>query len=90
MRDVYRSTGYICDPHGAVGYLGLKKYQKDHPETYGIFLETAHPVKFLDIVEETIVKSIKIPPQIQKVMDREKKSIPIKNYEELKGFLLQG
>ncbi len=87
---IYNSSGYIADPHGAVGYLGLKKYQKNHPETYGIFLETAHPVKFLDVVEETIGASLDIPPQIEKVMDREKKSIRIKNYGELKGYLLQG
>jgi threonine synthase len=85
---IHRNNGYIADPHGAVGYLGLKKYLEDHPDSYGIFLETAHPVKFLDVVEETIGKSIEIPPQIKKVMDGEKKSIQIQNYGELKGFLL--
>ncbi len=87
--DIYNNSGYIADPHGAVGYLGLKKFQENHPDTYGIFLETAHPVKFLDVVEETIGKSLEIPPQIQKVMDREKKSIRIKNYGELKQYLLK-
>jgi len=85
---IYNTSGYIADPHGAVGYLGLKKYRESHPDTYGIFLETAHPVKFLDVVVETIGATLKIPPQIEKVMDRVKKSIPIKNYGELKGFLL--
>ncbi len=85
---IYNSSGYIADPHGAVGYLGLKKYQENHPDTYGIFLETAHPVKFLGVVEETIGKSIAIPPQIKKVMGKEKSSIQIKNYGELKEFLL--
>lgn len=85
---IYTSFGYVADPHGAVGYLGLKKYQENHPDTYGIFLETAHPVKFLDVVEETIKKTLDIPPQIQKVMEKEKKSIRIKNYVELKGYLL--
>ncbi len=87
---IYDSSGYIADPHGAVGYLGLKKYQEEHPDTYGIFLETAHPVKFLDVVEDTIGKSLDIPPQIEKVMDKEKKSIRIKNYAELKDYLLGG
>lgn len=86
---LYKDSGYIADPHGAVGYLGLKKYQENHPNSYGIFLETAHPVKFSDIVEETIGKSLEIPPQIQKVMNREKKSIRIKNYGDLKAFLLE-
>ena len=89
MLNLYNTTGYIADPHGAVGYLGLKKFQENNPGCYGIFLETAHPVKFLDVVEETIGHRINIPTQIQKVMGREKKSIPIKNYVALKDFLLQ-
>ncbi|MEP3208653.1 MAG: threonine synthase [Maribacter sp.] len=88
MKLIYSDSNYIADPHGAVGYLGLKKYQESHPETYGIFLETAHPVKFLDVVEETIPEKLEIPPQIQKVLLKEKKSTPIKTYQELKQFLL--
>ena len=89
MRDLYGRTNYIADPHGAVGYLGLKKYQEHHPDSYGIFLETAHPVKFLDVVEETVPEKIDIPEQIKKVLHREKKSIGISHYEELKRFLLR-
>ena len=89
MKEVYIKTGYVMDPHGAVGYLGLKEYQKSHPDTFGIFLETAHPVKFLDVVEATLGIGPAIPPQIQKVMDKEKKSHRIANYEELKQYLLQ-
>lgn len=85
---IYNDSGYIADPHGAVGYLGLKKYQSIHPNTYGIFLETAHPVKFLDVVEETIGQTLDIPPQIRKVMDKEKKSIKIATYQDLKAYLL--
>tara|TARA_R110000765_G_scaffold70011_5_gene135792 strand:+ start:5473 stop:6768 length:1296 start_codon:yes stop_codon:yes gene_type:complete len=89
LREIYNISGYIADPHGAVGYLGLKKYQQQHPETYGIFLETAHPVKFLDIVEETLNEKLEIPAQIQKVMGKTKTSIKISNYEGLKDFLLK-
>ncbi len=88
MKEVYSKTGYVMDPHGAVGYLGLKEYQKSNPDTYGIFLETAHPVKFLDVVEDTLGLSPEIPPQIMKVMDKEKKSVSIATYDELKEFLL--
>ena len=88
MKEVYSKTGYVMDPHGAVGYLGLKEYQKSNPNTFGIFLETAHPVKFLDVVQDTLEISPKIPPQIMKVMDKEKKSYKISSYEELKQFLL--
>ncbi len=88
LKLIYKNSNYVADPHGAVGYLGLKSYQSTHPNTYGIFLETAHPVKFLDVVEETIPEKLAIPTQIQKVMGKEKKSIPIKIYDDLKSFLL--
>ncbi len=89
MKKVYSESGYVADPHGAVGYLGLKEYQKSNPDTYGIFLETAHPVKFLDVVEETLNLTPGIPPQIQKVMDKKKESIKIDTYEGLKSYLLE-
>ncbi|WP_062058099.1 threonine synthase [Aquimarina longa] len=88
MKTIHDQSGYIADPHGSIGYLGLKKH-KLGTNDYGIFLETAHPVKFLDVVEETLDTTITIPPQIQKVMDKEKKSILIKNYKSLKEFLLR-
>ena len=88
MKDVNTRTNYVLDPHGAVGYLGLKKYQESHPDTFGIFLETAHPVKFLDVVEDTLGVSPEIPPQIQKVMGKTKKSLAIATYDDLKQYLL--
>lgn len=88
MLKLYSDFTYVADPHGAVGYLGLKKYQQTHPGTYGIFLETAHPVKFLDVVEDTIRENIDLPESIVKVMGKKKKSIKISQYEELKGYLL--
>ncbi len=78
---------YIADPHGAVGYLGLKKYMSDK-NAQGIFLETAHPVKFLDVVEPVIKESLELPPQILDVIDKEKVAINISKYEELKHLLL--
>lgn len=88
MESIYKNTRYICDPHGAVGYLGLKKYQENNPNTYGVFLETAHPVKFLDVVKETLKINLEIPPQIQKVMNKQKSSTKLSTYQELKSYLL--
>lgn len=90
MKEVHQRTSYIMDPHGAVGYLGLREYQRAHPGTYGIFLETAHPVKFLEEVEATLGLELPIPPQIQQVMAGQKKSIPIASYGELREHLLEG
>lgn len=86
---LHNDFNYVADPHGAVGYLGLKKYQSTHTNTYGIFLETAHPVKFLDVVEETIRENIDLPDSIVKLMEKKKKSILIKDYSEVKSHLLK-
>jgi threonine synthase len=88
MLKVYSESGYIMDPHGAVGYLGLKHYLKDRPNSQGIFLETAHPVKFLEVVEPVIGTNIELPAQIKAVMDQAKKASFITKYDELKQFLL--
>ncbi len=89
MKEMYEQFGYIADPHGAVGYLGLKRYLKDHNNGLGIFLETAHPIKFLKVVKETLKVDLDLPLQIQKVMNREKVSLPISTYQDLKDYLLQ-
>ncbi len=87
MKEIKAGNGYIADPHGAVGYLGLKNYKLSENE-YGIFLETAHPVKFSDIVEETLNTKVAIPEQIKSVLDKEKVFKSISKYEELKQYLL--
>ena len=88
MLKLYKNCGYIADPHGAVGYLGCKQYQKNHRDTQCIFLETAHPVKFLNVVEPVIEKTIPYPSQIKSVIDKTKKATFINTYDELKSFLL--
>jgi threonine synthase len=88
MKEIYRNFGYVADPHGAVGYLGLKKHSLQENE-FGVFLETAHPVKFLDIVEETLPVKVEIPKQIQKIINNKKVAIKAANYQDLKDFLLK-
>ena len=89
LKELYNEYNYVADPHGAVGYLGAKEYLKEHPDSHIVFLETAHPTKFLDVVEETIQENVELPEQILKVMDKKKQSIKISTYEELKSFLLE-
>jgi len=87
IKDIYSRTKYIAEPHGTVGYLGLKKEMQKQPNSIGVFLETAHPIKFLDIVEPLLDLQLPIPKQIESVLNKEKVSIKIKTYEELKDFL---
>jgi threonine synthase len=88
MLEIYNNFNYVADPHGAVGYLGAKEYIKENPDTHCVYLETAHPTKFLDVVEEVIETKVDLPEQIQAVINEEKTSTEIKNYSELKAFLL--
>lgn len=87
MSYLYKNCKYIADPHGAVAYLGLKE-DKLPNDIYGVFLETAHPVKFLNVVEPVIAKSIDFPTQIQSVINKSKEALFISSYTALKSFLI--
>ena len=88
MLEIHNNHNYVADPHGAVGYLGAKSYLKENPDSHCVFLETAHPTKFLDVVEGVIKTKIELPKQIQAVLGKEKASIKIDAYEGLKNYLL--
>ena len=88
LKEIYNSSQYVADPHGAVGYLGLKKYLENHKDAYGLFLETAHPIKFLDTVTETLGVDVAVPERIQSLFHKTKKSIPIASYAALKSYLI--
>ncbi len=86
---VYNKYEYILDPHGAVGYLGLKEYLKNSPNTIGVFLGTAHPVKFLDVVQPLIPYQIPIPRTLQEILKKRKQSQLMDNsFSDLKSYLL--
>lgn len=88
MRTLYKNSNYIADPHGAIGYLGLKKELQNSNDQLGVFLETAHPIKFLETVEKTILSKVPIPERITTIMTLQKYSQKIKTYEELKNKIL--
>ena len=89
LKEIYDLKNYIADPHGAVGYLGLKEYLNQQKEDlYGVFLETAHPVKFFDSVNKTLKLEVAIPERLKDTLSKEKVSVPIKDYSELKAYLL--
>jgi len=87
MRDCRKSTGYLLDPHGACGYQALKDLLL--PGEIGVFLETAHPAKFLDTVEKILDEKVEIPEKLQEFMKGEKKSEAMsKNFADFKAYLL--
>ena len=90
IREVYQKEKYLLDPHGAVAYSALKSYQEKHPKTKGYILETAHPVKFYDVVESVIQEKIPIPQSVQAILSKEKLSTSMEaNFEDFKEFLLK-
>jgi threonine synthase len=89
LDEIYKTTNYIADPHGAVGYLGCKSYLETNPQAHCVFLETAHPTKFLDVVKEVIDAEIPLPPQIKSVIDKQKVATAVRDYSEFKAFLTQ-
>jgi len=80
LKACYAETGYLLDPHGACGYRALKE-GLEADET-GVFLETAHPAKFLETVENIIGEKVEIPLKLQEFMKGEKKSLSLsKDFE---------
>ncbi|MCF7805280.1 MAG: threonine synthase [Candidatus Marinimicrobia bacterium] len=90
IQGVYNSTGYLMDPHGAVGYLALKNYTESlRISSPAMFLETAHPAKFLETVEPLIEMDIPVPARLQEALEKEKKSIPLSaSLDDLREFLM--
>lgn len=89
MRNVYSAHNYLLDPHGACGYQALADYQLKPGET-GLFLETAHPAKFKETVDNILGTDIEIPAKLQEFMKGEKKNISLgKEFEQFKAFLMK-
>jgi len=87
LKVCYSETGYLLDPHGACGYRALKEGLANN-ET-GVFLETAHPAKFLETVEKIIGEKVEIPLKLQEFMKGEKKSLSLsKDFKDFKNYLL--
>ena len=89
IKDVYNRSNYLMDPHSAIGYLGINSYLSNHSaNSSGIFLSTAHPIKFKEQVEKSIGKEIPMPSRLKGIMGKSKRSIEINSYNDLKDQLL--
>jgi threonine synthase len=86
---VYRTFGYLLDPHGACGYQALIDRRLASDRT-GLFLETAHPAKFKETVDYITGASTKIPAALASFMSGEKRSIEIDNsYASFRDYLYE-
>ena len=91
MRDVFHQAGYVLDPHGAVGYLGLKRWMAGRGgSTAGVFLETAHPAKFRSAVEDVLGVTLELPPALAALEGLTGSSVPMTtSYAAFQEFLLR-
>lgn len=88
IKRVYDDYQYMMCPHTAIGYGGLQHYLKDGDA--GICLSTAHPCKFIDIVEPLISEQIEIPLRLKTIIKKKKHAIPMTTeYDEFKNYLFQ-
>ncbi len=89
IKQVFNQHDYVLDPHGAVAYSALQKYLSVHHDEHGIFLETAHPVKFPACVEEVLNLTVDIPESIAPIMKLKKNATLMSpDYNFLKDYLL--
>jgi len=87
---VHKETGYVLDPHGAVGYRGLKDFLEANHGYTGIFLETASPAKFADVVEPVINERIDLPERLSRYLNQPKRSIPMaRDFSSFRKFLIE-
>ena len=87
MRETWKECHYLLDPHGACGFRALKEGLK--PGETGVFLETAHPAKFLETVEGIIGETVEIPAKLKAFMQGEKQSLSMtKEFADFKNYLL--
>ncbi|MCX7797175.1 MAG: threonine synthase [Melioribacter sp.] len=90
IKEVYEKFNYIIDPHGSVGYLALRDYTRFSQEFNGIVLETAHPAKFKDVVEEELKINVEIPERLASCLNKEKRTVELSSkYEDLREYLMK-
>jgi len=85
---VYQQHGYVLDPHSAIAWLALQDRLADEPAVHGVFLATAHPAKFREVVEPAIGRSVELPGALASAMSRPRHSISMPaDYAALEEFL---
>ena len=90
IRDVYARYGYILDPHSAIAWLALQEALDRDPAATGVFLATAHPAKFREIVEPAIGAAVPLPAPLAAALARPRHSLDLPaDYHALREFLTE-
>ncbi len=89
MAQIHKDSGYVCDPHGAIGHQALDAPLQQDPDATGVYLHTAAPCKFGDVVAPVIGQDPEMPERLTAIIDRPKQAVPISaTYTALKDYLL--
>jgi threonine synthase len=90
IRGVYARYGYVLDPHSAIAWLALQEVLAQNPAASGVFLATAHPAKFREIVEPAIGVAVPLPAPLAAALERRRHSVDMAaDYGALREFLTQ-
>ena len=89
LKAVYQNHKYLLDPHGAVAYNALEQYLSQNENSKGVILETAHPVKFYDVIEPIINETVPVPDSVAEQIKKKKLSTKISaDVAALRSYLL--
>lgn len=89
ITEIFEKYQYLLDPHGAVAYEALNRYLLQKTDAKGFILETAHPIKFTDVVEKAVGHSQTIPDSVKGLFSLKKQSKVISsNYQDLRSYLI--
>ena len=89
VKEIFYKENYVLDPHGAIGYLGIKKYMSLNKCSTGVFLETAHPIKFSELLEKKINTKLIQPVQGKNLSSKKKIFYELETYNDFKKFMLE-
>jgi threonine synthase len=70
IRDVWRRSGYLLDPHTAIGVAAARRALKADPATPVVALGTAHPAKFPAAVKAASGHEPALPAHLSDLMER--------------------
>jgi threonine synthase len=86
--EVYRRHEYLLDPHSAIAWLALQETLADEPDAAGVFVATAHPAKFREVVEPAIGAPVALPPVLADAIQRPRHAVSMDvDYPTLAEFL---
>lgn len=86
IRQVYQQTGYVLDPHGAVGFTAAQRLRGSKT---ALVLETAHPAKFSEVVAQETGKDPLIPERLSACLTLAKEALSLPNsFHAFKHYLL--